>query len=45
MTGCRMHAIYDDAANLEIVFNSHFLPDWRRIADGARRLLKSFETH
>ena len=43
MTGCRMEATYDHAANLEIAFNSHFLADWRRIADGTRRLLRSFE--
>lgn len=44
MTGCWMEATYDYAANLEIVFNSHFLPDWRQIMDGTRRLLKKFQT-
>ena len=44
MTGCWMDATYDDAANLKIVFNSHFLPDWRQIMDGTRRLLKTFQT-
>jgi hypothetical protein len=45
MTGCWMHTLYDHAANLQIVFNSHFLADWRQIADDAHRLLRSFESH
>ena len=45
MTGCCLHTVYDHVANLEVVFNSHFLADWRQIAAGAHRLLRSFESH
>ena len=44
MTGCWMKAIYDDVARQNIIFDSEFLPDWRRIVDTSHRLLKSFET-
>jgi len=43
MMGCWMHTVYDHAARLQIAFDNHFLPDWREIAEGARRLIKSFE--
>ena len=42
---CRMEAIYEDAALMEVVFDGHFLIDWREMVTGARRLVKSFETH
>ena len=39
-----MYVTYDDAAAFEVGFNSHFLADWRDIADGAQRLLRSLRS-